>query len=142
VDLWLVRLFVHNGFAIYGTWLYLAMLLNLTVWVTRIYDRSSESILATSTTSLSLVLVGIVFYFIIENFIFYSALAYTFLTWFVLIFALSGIVFNNGKRSDVSKRNKSFALALLILCCALVVIRILIFIVRYIRGTIPTLRKP
>ncbi|CAF3474063.1 unnamed protein product, partial [Rotaria sp. Silwood2] len=31
LDIWLVRILVHNGLAVYGTWLYLATLLNLTI---------------------------------------------------------------------------------------------------------------
>ncbi|CAF2017737.1 unnamed protein product [Rotaria magnacalcarata] len=141
-DIWLVRLFVHNGFAVYGTWLYLATLLNLSVWVSRIYNRNSQSVTDVSTASLSLVLVGVVIYFVCENFIFYSSMAYTFLPWFVLIFGLSGVVSKNANRTDVSNKNKSFALALLIICCGLFAIRLILFIVRYITRKIPTIRDP
>ena len=63
VDIWLVRLFVHNGLAVYGTWLYLATLLNLTIWVSQIYNGNSQSVTDASTAALSLVLVAIVVYF-------------------------------------------------------------------------------
>ncbi|CAF1170059.1 unnamed protein product [Adineta ricciae] len=141
-DIWLVRVFVHNGFAIYGTWLYLAMLLNLTIWISRIYNRNAQSITDVSTAALSLVLVGILVYFVCENFIFYSSMAYTFLPWFVLIFALSGVLSKNYRRMDIPDRNKSFTLALLILCCVLFAIRVILFIFRYIKGHIPTIRAP
>ncbi|UJR33287.1 hypothetical protein I4U23_020738 [Adineta vaga] len=141
-DIWLVRIFVHNGFAVYGTWLFLAMLLNLTIWVSRIYDRNAQSITDASTATLSLVLVGIIVYFVSENFIFYSAMAYTFLPWFVLIFALTGVLSKNYQRTDIPDRNKSFTLALLILCCVLFVIRIILFVIRYVKGKIPTIRSP
>ena len=142
VDIWLVRLLVHNGLAIYGTWLYIATLLNLTIWIARIYDRDAQVIVDASTAALSLVLVAIVIYFICENVIFYSSMAYTFLPWFVLIFALSGIMSKNNQRANVSDRNKAFVLALLIICCCLLVLRLTIFIVRYIKGKIPTFREP
>jgi hypothetical protein len=141
-DIWLVRILVHNGLAVYGTWLYLAMLLNLTVWVSQIYNRNTQSVTDASTAALSLVLVGIIVYFISENFLFYSSMAYTYLPWFVLIFALSGIVSKNAQRTDVSSRNQSFALALLIICCILFIIRVIIFIIRYIKKQIPTIRDP
>ena len=142
VDIWLVRLFVHNGLAVYGTWLYLATLLNLVIWVGQIYNKDAQSVTDASTAALSLVLVGIVIYFVCENFIFYPSMAYTFLPWFVLIFALSGILSKNYTRSGVSTRNKSFILALLIICCVLLLVRLIIFIVRYIKDKIPTFRNP
>ncbi|CAF0898512.1 unnamed protein product [Adineta steineri] len=140
-DIWLVRAFVHNGFAIYGTWLYLAMLLNLTIWISQIY-KDTQSITNASTAALSLVLVGIIIYFISENFIFYSSMAYTYTPWFVLIFALCGILSKNSNRTDIPDRNKSFTLALLIICGVLFVIRVILFVIRYMKRKIPTIRDP
>jgi hypothetical protein len=137
-----VRAFVHNGLAVYSTWLFLATMLNFTIWISRIYDRNPQSIIDASTASLSLILIGILIYFVCENFIFYSALAYTFIPWFVLIFAFSGVLSQNYNRSGVSDRNKAFVLALLILSCVLFVIRLIVFTVRLIMGRIPTLRDP
>ena len=141
-DIWLVRVLVHNGVAIYGTWLYLATLLNRTVWISQIYNRNPQSVTDVSTAALSLVLIAIFVYFICENFIFYSSMAYTFLPWFVLIFALSGIVSKNSKRTDIPDRNKSFALALLIICCILFCVRVILFVIRYIKRKIPTIQDP
>lgn len=138
----MVRLFVHNGLIVYATWLFIATLLNLTIWISQIYDRRTDAIRDTSTAALSVVLAAIVFYFILENFVFYSAMAYTFLAWFVLIFAFAGITSKNYQRTDVSSRNKAFGLALLILSGSLFIIRLLIFFIRYIRGKIPTFRNP
>ncbi|CAF0788205.1 unnamed protein product [Rotaria sp. Silwood1] len=141
-DIWLVRVFVHNGFAVYGTWLYLATLLNLTIWISQIYNRNPQSVADASTAALSLVLVGIVVYFVSENFIFYSSMAYTYLPWFVLIFGLSGVVSKNYNRTDMTTKNKSFALALLIICCVLFIIRVILFIIRYVKRAIPTIQDP
>ncbi|CAF0750969.1 unnamed protein product [Rotaria sordida] len=141
-DIWLVRVFVHNGFAIYGTWLYLATLLNLTIWISQIYNRSPQSITDASTAALSLVLIGIVIYFISENILFYSSMAYTYLPWFVLIFGLSGVVSKNYNRKDIPNKNKLFALALLIICCVLFIFRVIIFIIRYVTKKIPTIHHP
>ena len=69
-------------------------------------------------------------------------MAYTFSPWFVLIFALSGILSKNSKRNDISHRNKSYALALLIICCILSVLRVGLFIVRYKKRKIPTIQDP
>ena len=69
-------------------------------------------------------------------------MAYTFLPWFVLIFALCGIISKNYNRNEIPDRNKSFTLALLILCCILFCLRVLLFIIRYIKGKIPTIRDP
>jgi hypothetical protein len=138
----LVRIFVHNGLAVYGTWLYIATLLNLTIWISQIYNKDNQSVTNVSTAALSLVLVAILLYFICENFIFYSSMAYTYLPWFVLIFALCGILSKNYNRTDIPDRNKTFALALLIICCILFVIRVILFIIRYVTRKIPTIRDP
>jgi hypothetical protein len=141
-DIWLVRILVHNGLAVYGTWVYLATLLNLMVWISKIYDRNPHSIRDASTVALSLILVGILVYFVCENFIFYSSMAYTFLPWFVLFFALSGILSKNYNRVDILDRNKSFALALLIICGVLFIVRLGLFMIRYIKRKIPTIQDP
>ncbi|CAF3611786.1 unnamed protein product, partial [Adineta steineri] len=101
-----------------------------------------QSITNASTAALSLVLVGIIVYFISENFIFYSSMAYTYTPWFVLIFALCGILSKNSNRTDISDRNKSFTLALLIICGVLFVIRVILFVIRYMKRKIPTIRDP
>jgi hypothetical protein len=122
--------------------LYLATLLNLTIWVSQIYNRNPQSITDVSTAALSLVLVGIIIYFVSENFIFYSSMAYTYLPWFVLIFAFSGILSKNYNRTEISNQNKSFELSLLIICCILFLIRVILFTIRYIKRKIPTIREP
>ncbi|CAF1075990.1 unnamed protein product [Adineta steineri] len=104
--------------------------------------RYGQSITNASTAALSLVLVGIIVYFISENFIFYSSMAYTYTPWFVLIFALCGILSKNSNRTDISDRNKSFTLALLIICGVLFVIRVILFVIRYMKRKIPTIRDP
>lgn len=142
-EIWFVRAFVHNGLAIYGTWLYLATLLNFTIWISEIYDRKSEAISNVSTAALSLVLIGIVVYFILENFVFYSSMAYTWTPWFVLIFALGGILSKN--QSSIMKpheRNRHFVLALFIMSIILTVLRLVLFIIRYVKNRIPTLQDP
>jgi NADH:ubiquinone oxidoreductase subunit 2 (subunit N) len=105
----------------------------LTIWISKIYDKKPQSITDASTAALTLVLVGIIVYFVCENIIFYSSMAYTFSPWFVLIFALSGVLSKNHKRNDIPDRNKFYALALLIICCILVVVRLGLFIVRYMK---------
>ncbi|CAF2774089.1 unnamed protein product [Rotaria sp. Silwood2] len=142
LDIWLVRILVHNGLAIYGTWLYLATLLNLTIWISQIYNKNAQSITDASTAALTFVLVGIIVYFVCENFIFYSSMAYTFVPWFVVIFALSGVLSKNYKRNDIPDRNKFYVLALLIICCILFIIRLGLFIMGYIRNRIPTIQEP
>jgi hypothetical protein len=142
LDIWFVRLFVHNGLAVYGTWLYLATTLNLIVWICKIYHRESQAITNASTVGLTLVLIGIIVYFVCENFIFYSSMAYTFVPWFVLIFALSGILSKNYNRTNISQRNQSYALALWIICGILFIIRLGLFILRYTKRKIPTIQEP
>ncbi|CAF1440984.1 unnamed protein product [Rotaria sp. Silwood1] len=142
LDIWLVRILVHNGLAIYSTWLYLATLLNVTIWIVHVHNKNFQLITATSTAALALVLVGIIFYFICENFIFYFSMAYTFSPWFVMIFTLFGVLSKNYTRNDIPDRNKFYAFMLFIICCILFIIRLGLFLVRYYRSRIPTIQEP
>ncbi|CAF0895098.1 unnamed protein product, partial [Didymodactylos carnosus] len=136
LDIWLVRLLVHNGLAIYVTWLFLAMNLNLTIWIKVMGKNATDA----ATAALSIVLLGIIIYFVCENIIFYKSMAYTWIPWFVLIFALSGVMSLN--YTSIPTRNQSYVLALLIMCCILFVIRVIVFAVRYFKGLIPTFSNP
>ncbi|CAF1291724.1 unnamed protein product [Rotaria sordida] len=142
LDIWLVRILVHNGLAAYSTWLYLATLLNLTIWFSQLYNRDSQSITNASTAAFTFVLVGMIGYFICENVIFYCSLAYTFSSWLVLICALSGVQSNNYIRNDIPERNKFYACALLIICCILFIVRLGLLVMRYMKRRIPTIQDP
>jgi hypothetical protein len=131
---------VHNGLAIYATWLFLATQIGLAIWIQSIYNVKSSTDI--STASLSIILIGVLVYFVCENILFYSAMAYTFVPWFVLIFGLSGSLSKNYNRTDIPDRNKSFTLALLIVCCILFVVRMVLFVIRYVRGNIPNKQNP
>ena len=136
-----MRALVHNGLAIYATWLFVATQLSLAIWIQELNNVKNST--GAATASLSIILVGILVYFICENIIFYSALAYTFVPWLVLIVGLSGSLSENYDRKDIPDSNKSFTLALLILCCILFFVRIVLFIIRYVKGgSIPTKRNP
>lgn len=142
-ELWFVRAFVHNGLAIYATWLFLASLLNLTIWICQIYNRNPSAIVDASTTAISLVFIGISVYFVLENFVFYSSLSYTLTPWFVLIFALCGIISKQNQKGNlVTDRNKTLTIILLAFCCFLIVLRLILFVFRYVRKQIPTLTNP
>ncbi len=130
-NIWFAGIYVNNIFVIHGTWLYLVTLLNLTVWISQIYNRNTQSITDASTAAFSLLLVTIVIYFICENLIFFSSMAYVSSPWFVLILFLSGIISKNYNRTDISDRNKFFALALLIICCVLFCARVVLLIIHY-----------
>ncbi|CAF3755089.1 unnamed protein product [Rotaria sordida] len=142
LDIWLVRILVHNGLAACSTWLYLATLLNLTIWFSHMYNKDFPSVTDASTAALVFLFVGMIGYFICENIIFYCSLAYTFSPWFVLLYTLSGVQSNHNKRNDIADRNRLYASALLIICCILFIVRLGLFIVRYMRNRIPTIREP
>jgi len=69
-------------------------------------------------------------------------MAYTYLPWFVFIFTLAGIVSKNSKRTDVSSRNRSFAVGLLIVASSLFAIRLALFVFRYRKKKIPHSSNP
>ncbi|CAF1553924.1 unnamed protein product, partial [Adineta ricciae] len=94
-DLWTMRVVVLNGHAIYSAWLLVASSLNLSMWLKKRLPLSNEG-WATSVPLIVLT-VGIIAYWILENFVFSSSMAYTWSPWLVWFVALIGILAKHWK---------------------------------------------
>ncbi|XP_053198844.1 uncharacterized protein si:ch211-161h7.5 [Scomber japonicus] len=129
VDLWLLRVLIQNGIAIYATWTTIASLINLNIVLT---TEANMSQMNAAIVSLSILTVALFAWFILENFVLDKHVRYILITYPVVIWALSG---NLDKNYDATspKRNGIFIAVLLALASVLFVIRIVLVIWKHIK---------
>ncbi|XP_038664410.1 uncharacterized protein LOC119972152 [Scyliorhinus canicula] len=115
VDLWLVRILVQNGVAVYATWTTVATLINFAIVLT----YSGGITTATSgTVSLSILAFKVVLWFYLENFLFDKYVRYTLTVYPVIIVALSGSVDRNYNTLSPTRNNIYIAVLLAAACIA------------------------
>ena len=116
-----------NGLFLYATWTTIASLINLAAAVQ--YSSSLDVSGADSgTISLSLLLVTVVVYFILENTILCRVLRYVLSVYPVVIWALIGVLSVHwGVEGE--ERNSRFALGLLIVTIILFIVRIILVVI-------------
>ena len=86
-----------------------------------------------ATVSLSLLLVALVVYFILENTVLYRFLRYVFSVYPVVIWALIGVVSEHwGVQGE--ERNSRFALGLLIISIIALIVRIVLVVIFSVRS--------
>lgn len=120
VDLYLTRVLVQNGLAVYATWTTIASLVNLNVVLTTEAKMSQSD---ASTTVLSILVVVIATWFVLENWLLERHVRYIWSIYPSVIWALSGVFTKNFNTASPS-RNNIFNAALLGVGCCLCVLRI------------------
>lgn len=139
-DVWLTRLLYHNGLALWASVLYYETCLSITIGF--IYSESL-SLLTSCIIGGFLLLCGLISYSIIENFIFYNSLAFTFSPWITYLWLLGEIVTRSHQATSPSSTfliwfvRYLFCTAIILAC-----IRLCLFIWRYSKRTIPTFQSP
>jgi len=137
-DVWLTRLLYHNGLALWASVLYYETCLSIVIGF--IYSESL-SLMASSIVGCFLLLIGLVAYSIIENFIFYNSLAFTFSPWITFLWLLGGIVFRSQQTTSsifvIWFVRYLFCTTILLIC-----VRLCLFIWRYSKRAIPTFQSP
>lgn len=145
--LWIVRILIHNGFAIVTTWLTCAWKINFATVITYAESRGIDTIPAAQrgsltaedagTIALALLLLEFVIWFVLENFVFEGLCRYTVTIYPTLIFVFVGILVGNPQRSgdDTTffRQNRIIALAGLILAVIAFVVRIMLVVIRHRR---------
>ena len=115
-----------NGLFFYATWTTIASLVNLAIALQ--YSPTDLSGTTSGTISLSLLLVTLVVYFILENTVLYRILHYVLSVYPVVIWALIGVVAAHwGVEGE--ERNSRFALGLLIVAIIIFIARIVILVI-------------
>ncbi|XP_067421469.1 uncharacterized protein [Emydura macquarii macquarii] len=112
-ELWLIRILVQNGIALYATWTTIATLLNFTVVL--VFNGNVSNKIAT-TTSLCILTFELVIWFSLENFVFDKYVQYTLTVYPVVIVALTGSVWKNYSPSSPTD-NSVFTVVLLAVAC-------------------------
>ncbi|CAF1438592.1 unnamed protein product [Didymodactylos carnosus] len=139
-DIWLIRFLVINGLALYATWLLIAANLNLAIWIKPKLSLRIEG--WATTICLTIVLLGVISYWVLENFVFYCSMAYTWSPWLVLYVALAGIIAKHHTLLKEGSRNQIYVLIILILTTVFFIVKIVLFVVRYTKSEIPTGSHP
>jgi len=128
-ELWLIRVLVQNGVAMYTTWTTIATLINLTIVL--IYEVNMSPTDA-ATIALSVLSAMLLVWFILENFVIDKHVRYILTIYPVVIWALTGNVVKNYDATSPS-RSAVFIVVLLALACLLFVIRIVLVIWRHVK---------
>ena len=129
-DVWLVRILVQNGLAIYATWVTIATLLNLCVVMAYVGTVSQH---VASTVCLSILLLLIVVWFFLDNFLWDVYVRYTVTPYFVFVFALIGTLVAHW---NVDGSNSALTAFMLATSCAGAVAKCAIMLLRHIRHPI------
>jgi hypothetical protein len=139
-DIWIMRFIVLNGHAVYAAWLLVASSLNFTIWLKTKLSLQAEG--WATTISLVLLTIGVFIYWILENFIFPSQMAYTWSPWLVWFVALAGILAKHRRLLREKAFNQILVLIITILCFGMFAVRVILFAVRYTKDEIPTGSHP
>ena len=139
VDVWLTRLLYHNGLALWTSVLYYESCLAIVIGL--IY---SDLALPSNACIIGccFLLFGLVTLSIVENMIFYNAMAFTLSPWLIFVWLLGDALLrcsNEEPNSSVVVWLVRFTFSL---TCALAAIRLVLFIWRYKHKIIPTFQSP
>ncbi|KAL2085606.1 hypothetical protein ACEWY4_018926 [Coilia grayii] len=124
LDLWLFRILVQNGVAMYATFTSLGTLLKLTIVLDsdKTMSRSNSAI-----TALSLLLAAILIWFVVENFLLENHFRYILSVYPVVIIVLAGIV----SHSSIPGANDVVSAVFLGATCVLLLVRIALVVWRH-----------
>ncbi|XP_035699486.1 uncharacterized protein LOC118432079 [Branchiostoma floridae] len=125
VDLWCTRAFVHNGLAIYATWTTIATLLNFGIAL--IYTGGFDNT-DVVTGLLAVLLVEVLGWYVLENFVLDRYCRYNLIIWVVVIVALTGSLVEHW---GPEKRNSIFTAILIGLTAFLYLIRLCLVVYRH-----------
>ncbi|XP_070544013.1 uncharacterized protein [Ptychodera flava] len=131
-DVWLIRILVHNGIAIWTQWIFVNMLINLAQVMT--YSGSVHQDIA-STVSLTLFTMDTIGWFLAENSVLEKYVRFTASNYIINITATAAIVAKNCDMGNFSSRNSIFALAVSIMCALMVVCKLVLALWRHRQGS-------
>ena len=130
MDIWLVRMLVHNGLGIYATWTTIATLLNMTIVMTYRSNPPIKQDVA-STVALGVLALEIVIFLSTDLTILDRYTRYTFTPYIVLIVALTGSITKNWTDGA---RNSIFSAVLLGVACVAALVKLFLMFWRSFRS--------
>ncbi|NP_001104304.1 uncharacterized protein LOC556220 [Danio rerio] len=125
-DLFCIIVLVQNGIATYATWTTIATLLNFTV----VLNLASVSATNAATASLCILLLEVIIWFSVENFLIEKHVRYILSVYPVIVYALSGSL-SKHYDSTAPGRNAVFSVVLLVLACIVFVVRLTLVVWRH-----------
>jgi hypothetical protein len=127
LDLVTMRIIIQNGLALYATWVTIATLLNFAIVLTYWGDVDQP---VASTASLSILLVEVLVYSLLENVVWDRYLRYTYSPWMVVAYALAGSMSQNWTPGT---RNSTFTAVLMALALALACLKVALSVWRGVK---------
>ena len=119
-DVWCIRLLVINGLAFFSSWVSFETLLSFTTVLEHLLSAKAG---AAATTSLTLLVLGVVAWFCVENFAWEEMTRFCFTEYIPLIVGLSGVIKQNWVSGD---GNQGYTLFVLIVTVLLLIARLVI----------------
>ena len=139
-DIWLIRIFVHNGLAMFATWGTVAAMFNFAVVLT---FRTGATEGVGSTVSLAIFILEILSWWIFDNFVFEKLLRYLYTPYIMILVSLSGILSNNW---DPEESNCILTLMIFALVVILATVKVVLSIYRHKKNPLfsikPKYRRP
>jgi len=114
-----------NGFGMYATWTLIATLINMSVALVYGFDADMTK---TCLTALSLLLIILVTWFIVENTALDKYVRYLLTPYLVVVWAVDGIKKNIAEKGDISERVEDFVTAIFVMSCIIFVVRFVLVI--------------
>ncbi|XP_034562851.1 uncharacterized protein LOC117829331 [Notolabrus celidotus] len=129
VDLWLHRVLIQNGVAIYATWTTIASLVNLTIVLV---DNAKMSNPDAALVSLCVLTVVLLVWFVLENTVLDKHVRYILSIYPSVIWAITG-VFSKNYVAQLPSRSNKFVVSLLAIACVMCAVRLALVIWRHIK---------
>lgn len=136
-DVWLTRLFYHNGLALWASVLFYESCLSIIIGL--IYSDWISPPVA-NTIGCLILLIGLISLSFLENFLFYHSLAFTFSHWLTFPWLIGNILIHGNQSSSgflMLIVRLIFVLSIVLFC-----LRLCLFFYRYMKKTIPTFQTP
>ena len=124
-DIWLIRVFVHNGLGTYAAWMTLESLSYIGIAVIKSGSIESDII---STVIYSITLVVLLFWFFIDMSFLDKWTRYLLTPYLVYAFVLAGIVYVD---HDMTKRNSIFSVVVTGIAGVLLIVKMAVMIWRH-----------
>lgn len=115
----LFRVFVQNGLAFYLTWVSFLTIFNFATYIT--YNLLANQV-DSGTVALSFILVLILIYFILDNFVWQRFLLNVLAPYIVIIIVLIGSLAKNFNSTNIS-RNNAFLLSIMLIASFLTILK-------------------
>lgn len=129
---WTTYVLVHNGLALYTTWLCIAWLLNMSIVADAQNGfRGAMSRDDAGTLALSLLTVEVIVWFLLEQTVLERYVRYIHTIYPVLIVAVVGVLVEHWNRGTEDSRNHIFALGILVLVVILQMARFAFTVIFY-----------